>query len=330
MKKLHSLVLALLCLMAPALAESPDALPVPEGCTLTDGWTGDTTAMHLMDKPDGTTVLACFVRTEDGWALTESTALPEGTDMYVKYAQEGSVTLALPIRLYEDYFQGITLDVEVCLVDGTWQVTGVMCPILWMDFRDNSILGPECTWYGDVDFDGDITRIDWMGLPQDEAACLARIDASQWRYIAVDTPVQREGTGIIDCYYTGTPVRLLETDGETALVAVLGGDVHIRVPEAALKSAEGQIYADDDVMFINPFARHTPTIEIGSDVPSLTLYDTPGGQPIAVLPSGELRLLTFLTNCAEDSWFHVVAEWDNIDGYIRIEQINAIPANGFG
>jgi len=322
MKKFTLLLALLLLSVIPALAETVDTLPVPKGATLLDGWTGEKTAMHLMEKPDGTTVLACFVRTEEGWARTESTPLPQGTAIAVKYAQEGCIQLHLPIRTDEVAFHGMMVDTEIRLVDGTWQVTGLMCPLLWMDFRENGILGPECAWYGDVTFDGDVTRIDWTALPGDEEACLTLLDVSQWRYLAEDAPALRERMNgmeaVTDLYRRGTPVRIerYSADGKRALAAVLGGDVRVWLPVESLQSAEGHVQIDSYVGVINPLTWGAPTIEFTPEA-GVPLYDVPGGEPIHTLAAGELHLLRILADCAEGGWFHVEDEWEGVDGYVH-------------
>lgn len=316
MKRWLPLLIALL-LCTAALAE-PDALPVPADCVLLEGWTGEATAMYRMSSPEGECVLAFFARTADGgWTLTTSTPLPEGTTLLTKYAEEGCIQLELPLNGSDP------LTAVVRLTDGTWQLTGMMCPTLWLDFRANGILGPECAWYGDVAFDGDITRLDWASLPTDEAAVLALLDTTRWRYLAEDTHVLREGTEAVDLYRMGTPVRLLEEPaGETVLAAVFGGDVCIRVPVSALTGAESQVAVDEFGIYYNPTRREFPSIEITPEA-AIPLYDAPNGEPIHTLAAGELHEIGFHADCAEEGWFHVEALFSDVDGYLRADDLPA-------
>ena len=274
-------------------------------------------AVLLAEDYEGTVYLVCCDRVGSGWAATISTPLPEGTTLLSIHVEEGCSQLSLPLRA------GDPLTAEVRLTDGAWQLTGLMCPTLWLDFRANGILGPECAWYGDVAFDGDITRLDWTALPTDEAAVLALPDTTRWRFLAGDTPALREGTQAMDFYRMGTPVRLLEEPaGETVLVAVFGGEVRIRVPVAALTDAADQFAVDEFGIHYNPTRRGFPSIEITPEA-AIPLYDAPDGEPIHTLAAGELHEIGFHADCAGEGWFHVEALWSDVDGYLRAADLPA-------
>ena len=312
MKKLLSLVLALLCLMAPALAESPDALPVPEGCTLTDGWTGDTTAMHLMDKPDGTTVLACFVRTEDGWALTESTALPEDAapSLDTFHAGEGGIRVYIWLpeerRAYDD-----VEDLMVCvdlLADGTWAVTCVNTGWDVIAFYRHSVYDDTgYPFYGDVTLALDITRLDWTALPDSFDQAMSLVDTSRWAIVKRnDAPVQAEDGSILLYALEGAPVTILSREDGMARIALMDSGVTGWIAEDdLLPAAEQMIWSDDLEWWDNCH----PTQEYICDNESFTRYTTLHDESTAELHSvPHVENLSLLGRCPQGCCYLVWRE----------------------
>lgn len=283
-------------------------LPVPEGCRLEQGWVQTDSAMYLLRRADGSTTFAGYELTPDGWALTESTPLPEGSALDPGYVTPGSILLNLPDGLAA----------EISLRDGAWHICALYGPALTMAVQPNGFGGAEAFWYGDMTLETDVTKVDWSALPVTAEALRACLDTSAWRIIAEDTQAWRY-SGETDTYRKGTAVRLVYEQDGLAAVSVLGGSVLTCVPSDVLVSADTQFEPESWAVFVNPW--FVPRIFLHADAASVTLCDAPGGEPLHILPTGEGRDLNVLADCSEDGWLHVESAWDHLDGYVHVDEL---------
>lgn len=264
--------------------------------------------MYLLSRADGSLVFAGYALTPDGWVLTESTPLPEGSALDPHYVTHGSILLNLPDGLAA----------EISLRDGAWHVCVLYGPALTMCVQPNGFGGAEDFWYGDLSLETDVTKVDWAALPVTAEALRACLDTSAWRIIAEDTKAWRI-SGETDTYRKGTAVRLVcEQDG-LAAVSVLGGSVLTCVPSDVLVSADTQFVSELWEVCVNPW--FVPRIFLHADAASVTLCDSPGGEPLHILPTGEGRELNMLADCSEDGWLHVESAWDHVDGYVHVDEL---------
>lgn len=191
--------------------------------------------MYLMDRPDGTTVFAGFVRTAESWRLTESAPLPGGgcrLDTY--HADVDCITInfaqsSAAVALQED---------------GRWLVT----------WANDISIGDDCLWFGmigpyyaDLLIDRDMTRIDWAALPTDYEGWLTLADASSWAVVTGrGADLLAEDGSIIAAYPSATPVRLLEQQDGRYRVAVNGGSITGWMAESALLVGTAQLTTDEE------------------------------------------------------------------------------------
>lgn len=281
-----------------ALAMMP---PDAEVCNNLDYWLGQDTAMFLLQRPDGTIVLACTQRTEDSWRVTYSSPLPEGTyrlDTY--HASEGSIAIFLP--------EG---DANVALQpDGRWLLT-------WA--RDVSI-GENGLWFGeggpyycDVPMERDMTRIDWASLPVAYEDWLPLVDVSAWAVVTgAPAPLRGEDGHVIVEYLPATPVRLLDARGDEVRVAIAGGDVTGWMDASALLIGENQLDLNGEEGFTVVEDGFVWGVNSVVAAEGAWLFDAPGGEPLREV---DFRLDVL---AVYGDWLHVL-DSAGTAGFVRTE-----------
>lgn len=290
-------------LALPASYEAALAMMPPDAevCTNLDYWLGQDTAMFLLQRPDGTIVLACTQRVEDSWRVTCSTPLPEGTyrlDTY--HASEGSIAIFLP--------EG---DANVALQsDGRWLLT-------WA--RDVSI-GENGLWFGaggpyycDVPMERDMTRIDWASLPVAYEDWLPLVDASAWAVVTgAPAPLRGEDGSVIAEYLPATPVRLLEARGDEVRVAIAGSDVTGWMEVCTLLIGEDQLDLNGGEGFTVVEDGFVWGVNSVVAAEGAWLFDAPGGEP--------LREVDFRMDvlAVYGDWLHVL-DGAGTAGFVRAE-----------
>lgn len=290
-------------LALPASYEAALAMMPPDAevCNNLDYWLGQDTAMFLLQRPDGTIVLACTQRTEGIWRVTYSSPLPEGTyrlDTY--HASEGSIAIFLP--------EG---DANVALQpDGRWLLT-------WA--RDVSI-GENGLWFGaggpyycDVPMERDMTRIDWASLPVAYEDWLPLVDASAWAVVTgAPAPLRGEDGSVIAEYLPATPVRLLEARGDEVRVAIAGSDVTGWMEVCTLLIGEDQLDLNGGEGFTvveDGFVWGVNSVVAAEDA---WLFDAPGGEP---LREADFRMDVL---AVYGDWLHVL-DSAGTAGFVRAE-----------
>lgn len=290
-------------LALPASYEAALAMMPPDAevCNNLDYWLGQDTAMFLLQRPDGTIVLACTRRTEGIWRVTYSSPLPEGTyrlDTY--HASEGSITIFLP--------EG---DANVALQpDGRWLLT-------WA--RDVSI-GENGLWFGaggpyycDVPMERDMTRIDWASLPVAYEDWLPLVDASAWAVVTgAPAPLRGEDGSVIAEYLPATPVRLLEARGDEVRVAIAGSDVTGWMDACTLLIGEDQLDLNGGEGFTVVEDGFVWGVNSVVAAEGAWLFDAPGGEP--------LREVDFRMDvlAVYGDWLHVL-DSAGTAGFVRAE-----------
>lgn len=290
-------------LALPASYEAALAMMPPDAevCNNLDYWLGQDTAMFLLQRPDGTIVLACTQRTEGIWRVTYSSPLPEGTyrlDTY--HASEGSITIFLP--------EG---DANVALQpDGRWLLT-------WA--RDVSI-GENGLWFGaggpyycDVPMERDMTRIDWASLPLAYEDWLPLVDASAWAVVTgAPAPLRGEDGSVIAEYLPATPVRLLEARGDEFRVAIAGSDVTGWMDACTLLIGEDQLDLNGEEGFTVVEDGFVWGVNSVVAAEGAWLFDAPGGEP---LREADFRMDVL---AVYGDWLHVL-DSAGTAGFVRAE-----------
>lgn len=258
-------------LALPASYEAALAMMPPDAevCNNLDYWLGQDTAMFLLQRPDGTIVLACTQRTEDSWRVTYSAPLPEGTyrlDTY--HASEGSIAIFLP--------EG---DANVALQpDGRWLLTWA-CDV---SIGENGLwFGAGGPYYCDVPMERDMTRIDWASLPVAYEDWLPLVDASAWAVVTgAPAPLRGEDGHVIAEYLPATPVRLLEARGDEVRVAIAGSDVTGWMEVCTLLIGEDQLDLNGGEGFTVVEDGFVWGVNSVVAAEGAWLFDAPGGEPL--------------------------------------------------
>ena len=178
-------------------------------------------AMHfLMEKPDGSRVyVICEYMSHRAVNLIESSPLPAGTVLgYENFSDslwiDGrcvTVQLLCSGRAGLEYIYDHTAGEDAFLFFGERTV--------WQDVWQRTILYGDHPW-------GDITQIDWTGLPRNLDEASARMDASSCAMVVNPNPADRlhlreradKRSRSQGKYYTGTPVGVSARDGDWSLV----------------------------------------------------------------------------------------------------------------
>lgn len=290
-------------LALPASYEAALAMMPPDAevCNNLDYWLEQDTAMFLLQRPDGTIILACTQRTEGIWRVTYSSPLPEGTyrlDTY--HASEGSIAIFLP--------EG---DANVALQpDGCWLLT-------WA--RDVSI-GENGLWFGaggpyycDVPMERDMTRIDWASLPVAYEDWLPLVDASAWAVVTgVPASLRGEDGSVIAEYLPATPVRLLEARGDEVRVAIAGSDVTGWMEVCTLLIGEDQLDLNGGEGFTVVEDGFVWGVNSVVAAEGAWLFDAPGGEP---LRETDFRMDVL---AVYGNWLHVL-DSAGTAGFVRAE-----------
>lgn len=312
MKRILALIAALLMgFSAPALADAADfaARMLPE-FAFVSGVQFDKTAMLLVQDAEGVLYFAGCVKTGDGWTVTLSAPLPEGTWANTSHAYEG----VLEIGLLDDNSCTIALE-----TDGRWLLrhtadTSISEDLLWF-----GMLGP---YYGDVLMERDVTRLDWTTLPISYEDFLPLVDASRWAVVTGDgAPLYAEDGSILAVYLSATPVLLLEAANGQHRVAVNGGSVTGWMDDAALLLGENQLTVDEEgnlAVLEDGFLWGEYSC-ISDD--ALPLYDAPEGAVI-----GDAGFRIDLLAIWPDGWLHVYDEETGLDGFIREDSAVSLSA----
>ena len=290
-------------LALPASYEAALALMPPDAevCNNLDYWLGQDTAMFLLQRPDGTIVLACTQRTEGIWRVTYSAPLPEGTyrlDTY--HASEGSIAIFLP--------EG---DANVALQpDGRWLLTWA-CDV---SIGENGLwFGAGGPYYCDVPMERDMTRIDWASLPVAYEDWLPLVDASAWAVVTgAPASLRGEDGSVIAEYLPATPVRLLEARGDEVRVAIAGSDVTGWMEVCTLLIGEDQLDLNGGEGFTVVEDGFVWGVNSVVAAEGAWLFDAPGGEP---LREADFRMDVL---AVYGDWLHVL-DSAGTAGFVRAE-----------
>lgn len=336
MRRIVMFLLAMLLLALPAMAETVDALPVPEDCTVMEdflapnsisyldfgdehgdyfrGWVGEKTAMFIEDTPEGR-VFVGYVRQEDGWLRTTSTPLPEGTYVQHMATKENTFGFSFP------HPEGLT-DQDGTLLyihnwftlhpDGVWRFRGAQAgyDVPYLFTEDALLVNFFGYAYGACNFDRDVRALDWDAVPlswQEALQCIS----PDMGVIGVDVlPLYADAarTEQLAEYRLGTPVTVLAREGDMAQVRIADSRVTGWLEEEALLLGDKQL-----VTCQSAGVGGTSTVMASYRAPRVTtspgsqmhLYDAPEGNVVYVLESTELcQLMRDLGN----GWYHVCVD----------------------
>ena len=313
MKRLILLLMVMLSLGWCAAEEASEDLAgfaarVAPGYTQVDGCVDGQTAMLLLTDAEGRLRFAGGLREGEEWVITLSTPLPEGVRFNTCHSYEGVAELILP-----EGYAGETCTIAL-QPDGRWLLCHVCDTSISEDMLWFGVLGP---YYGDVQMERDITRLDWASLPNQYEDFLSLVDADGWAVVTGEgAPLYDPEGAVLATYLPGTPVQLLAgAEGERCRVAIDGGSVTGQMRTADLLIGADQLTVDE--------SGYLAVVEDGflwgenslyaEDLP---LYDAPGGAQTGTTG----YLLETLASWPE-GWLHVMDRSTGMTGFIRLEDI---------
>lgn len=340
MKRIALFLLAMLLLTLPAMAETVDALPVPEDCTVKEdflapnsisyldfgdehgdyfrGWVGEKTAMFIEDTPEGR-VFVGYVRQEDGWLRTTSTPLPEGTYVQHMITKENTFGFSFPHPEGLTNQDGTLLYIHNWFTldpDGVWRFRGAQADIYDVPylFTEDALLVNLFGYaYGACNFDRDVRTLDWDEVPlswQEALQCISP-DMGVIGINALPLYADAACTEQLAEYRLGTPVTVLSREGNMAQVRIADSAVTGWLAEESLLLGEKQLVVWQSAGIGGTFtvmaSYQAPRVKT-SPGSQMHLYDAPDGNVVYVLESTELcQLMSDLGN----GWYHVC-----VDAYV--------------
>ena len=279
----------------PFIRRSAAEQLMPEDTYLGGTIYGDSLAF-LMQKPDGAKVFVGVAYSEaEGWTMTESTPLPEGTE----YGRDNFCS-----SLYLSQKMLVNLDL---FADGTWGVnylyatpedgTGNEMILFGQNWIADSLLTPQTRYFGDHPWN-DVTTIDWNTLPMHLQDALQKLDQTGWAMVNNPNPEDRfhlrtqpnDIVASLGDYCNGTAVQILE-DGETWVkVSILGVEGYML--KASLAYGET----------MNTIASAGPCVMLQSQFADL--YKRPQeAKPCAVVTENDFDLR--VVGVIGHEWYHV-------------------------
>lgn len=361
MKRTALLLIAMLLLALPAMAETVETLPVPEDCTVMEdffssncisyldfedeygdyfrGWVGEKTAMFIENTPEGR-VFVGYVRQEDGWLRTTSTPLPEG--VYVQYmiTHENTFGFSFPHPQGLTNQDGMPLYINNWFTldpDGVWRFRGAQAGIYDVPylFTEDALLVNLFGYaYGDCNFDRDVRTLDWDAVPLSWQEALQCISPDMGVIGADALPLYADAACAEQLaeYRLGTPVTVLAREGSMAQVRIADSEVTGWLEEEALLLGEKQLVTwqpEDTDRTIREMASYQAPRLAARPGCQMHLYDVPDGNVVYVLEPTELcQLMSDLGNgwyhvCADAYMFEILSEDELCSFYVRAEE--AIP-----
>ena len=294
------LILMLLILLpVAALAAEP---PIPADATLVSvlmpdyelvegiiNQEGDTMRL-LMRRPDGMLVFVGGVHdAQNGWQMTESTPLPEGTflgvENFVESLAIGGRLQVVSLKPYADGHWGLSLiypeNDGLFRLGANWVFEESGAPLLVGDHP----------W-------SDITQTDWSTLPASYEEALSQVDPTHWALVNNPNPQDRLNLRIkpdqkstsLGKYYIGAPVHILENKGDWARVEILGVEGWMMTRYLSIGEAM------KDVTFAGP---QLMTVEGGAMLHAEPAEDT----AISMVESffGSMQVIGIVN----EEWYHV-------------------------
>lgn len=260
----------------------------------------------LMNRPDGQLVFVGGVHDPvDGWKMTVSTPLPEGTclgvENFVSSLGIGGGYDLVSLKPYADGRWGVSLrypdDQGLFRVGENWIFEESGAPLLVGDHP----------W-------SDITTIDWSSLPNSYEDALSQVDHSNWALVNNPDPKDRlhlrvkpdRKSDSLGKYYNGAPVHILENKGEWARVDILGVEGWMMTKYLAI---------GEDMKRVKYAGPQLQTVEGGA-----TLYAQPE-ENSACLAAQEYFSGMQVIGIVNEQWYHVWFYEDGAGGYFRADEL---------
>ena len=292
------------------------AAQVMPAYTFLNGYASSDQVAFFMQRPDGKMVFVGCEYQDDGWLLTESVPLPDETVMGYENFTDSLVIDGLLVNVFR--FAGGKWGVGFIYNDrgdGEHETTFYLGPC-WAS--DVSVSMGQKAFFG-IHAWNDITQIDWTTLPRTLEEAVSRLDRRDWAVVNNPNPADRlhlrsqpsRDAAPLGKYYSGTPVQVLERQGDWTKVMIFG-------------CAKGWMMTKylsfgSDMDDVEPA---WPVLFAKGSEPEKTVYRQPNrNAPCDWTDQTQLVVLGILG----DEWYHVLFD-DGLSGYVPQE--DWWPGNG--
>lgn len=276
--------------------------------TFLGGCAGRNHLEFFLQKPNGDRVIvSCRFDEKDGWKITSSTPLPEGTTYGFENFSSSLVIGDLLVNIGP-------VDETTCGVTYIYNAVNTDDDQRMFSLGKNWITGDAPNGFDNCFGDhpwGDITGIDWKSLPHSLDEALSRMDASDWAVVNNPNPADRLHLRVkaerdaqsLGKYYNGTPVRILQKKGAWVHVDVFGVTGWMMEEYLAFGSAGHTVEA----AFPSRVAMEAKADHF--------VYAKPEtGHPIANVKNTQQSLLVLAV--VGDDWYHAWFPEENLTGYV--------------
>jgi len=308
----------------PALAwvadewyESPENLPasiqmvLPAQMTYADGIRGGDTIYVLLDEGDGSRRIYIFRKEADIYQLEcQSAPLADWRGSKANIGCSGSNMLHIV------YDSGGAL-FNFCRTNlNTWTLRSVQAgEVFGIDAVGLRGYDPDQYLCGTIT-NTDLSTLDTTQLPATLAEAVNLVDTEGWALVKSDKPTDRlhlrtspsTNAESIGRYYSGTPVRILEDQGEWAKVSVAGIQGYMMKKFLTF----GQDMLNVERWFPSKYLVEADAVQ------GVNVYASPGTHAaiVGVLHDGSGSAQYILANVGDD-WYHVLCD-DGLSGYVEV------------
>ncbi len=300
--------------------QAVDLLGKPPIYTVLDGCIFEQTAMLLLEDAEGQAYFAGCARTEAGWEVTLSTALPD--ESICRFYEGGA-------SLYFDHpvLMAKTPDDPDCCFrirlqeNGSWSIREA----------ENLIFEEGYVWteqgqccYGTRCFSLDMAEADWLNFPLTWEEVINRMDTADRAILASEASLyDARGGQPLARYNPGTPLLILQRRDGWYEVAILGGGV------SGWIEAEHLIvgHAQKDAVYLT--LEDLPMLCLGRHQAEIPVLLLPDGPTLVSLDGGQDQILYIMG--AWEGWVHVYdRDLPGMEGFIREEDLIPLENVGLG
>ena len=272
----------------------------------------------FLETPEGKRIIAvCTQNHTDGWRITRSKPLPEGTTYGYENFSSSLVIGDLVVNVGP-------VDETTCGITYIYNMEDMASGETMFRLGKNWVSDSSPLGYGNCFGDhpwADISAIDWNSLPRTFGEALAVMDVSNWAVVNNPNPQDRlhlrtepkKTATSLGKYYNGTPVRIVGTQGEWAAVNIFGVTGWMKQEYLAFGQAGHQV---EPVFPARVFAWSNGNHGVFSG-PSAS-------KPLVSSENPQQDLLVL--GIVGEEWYHVWFPEDDVTGYVL--QCNWKEGNG--
>ncbi|MBR3765083.1 MAG: hypothetical protein IKK57_11125 [Clostridia bacterium] len=317
--------------------------PLPQNLfQITDTRISPDSAMLLVEDYEGTTYFVGCLYAQKNWAsatgnaswqVVVSTPLPEGTEMWhtgtdtkllwLEWTQPDPADSSLPQP---------ALRAEIRPQGSVWQVNSLLSMLsdetTLLCFEDGYVFSETQCAHGERLFSLDVTEVDWLTLPTTVEAAAAQMDLSAWATLEEEAPLlDTPGGDALAQLNPGVHLFILGYEGNWVHVAPGGGAVSGWMAAEALfigsRQLEAKYLSLDICPAVNPY---------GNDLDVYLLPSQTADSPLLIRLEGtKAQMVDELGVWGDGTWTMIYSnDIPGEVGFVRTEQLEAVPENGVG